>query len=643
MNVTLSTRLITWVGIPAALVLGAVVWNASRRSYDRVAAQTEQLSRLMARSYAASLETKLSQAQKIPEMIGRALETREFDTPDKIEAFLKQVVEKTPEIYGSCIAFKPNGLGTDEEMYAPYYYHGPKPEAPPIFKQLASPEYHYTQWDWYRQPRDEGRALWTEPYYDEGGGETIMITYSAPFRRDDLFWGIATIDIAMSQLMHEGRSATVGQSGYVFIVSEKGRFLSYPDAAKIMQAGIQDVNPVLGQSMLAGESGFMKTRDPWRDRAAWVAFAPVHTGGLSLAVVYPEEEALADASRLRNELLATGLLGLLAMVGALIFAARSVTKPIVEMARASQKVADGDLEQRLSVSAPALEVRNLMNAFNKMTRDLQMRMQELRYTTTVKERFEGELNAARSIQMSLVPKHFPAFPGRPELEVHALLRPAREIGGDLYDFYFLDDEWLCFLVGDVSGKGVPAALFMAVTKTLLKASSSRRVPMAKMIAHVNDELCEQSDSGMFVSLLYAHLNTRTGAVEFCNAGHPIPYLLGADGAARALTGPRDVAIGAMSALDYHVSSVQLSPGDTLFFYTDGVTEAMDRSDRFYSNARLESVLKDMGGLSVEKITRGVVRDVRTFAGEREQNDDISVMALRWVGAAAAGSSESSGS
>ncbi len=475
--------------------------------------------------------------------------------------------------------------------------------------------------------------MWTEPYFDDGGGNTIMITYSAPFRRDDLFWGIATIDIAMSQFMREGQSVTVGKTGYLFIVSKQGRFLTFPDESKILKASIQDENAVLGKRMLAGESGFLRTRDPWKDRTVWIAYSPVHNGELSLAVVYPEDEALADARHLRNELLATGAVGLLCLLGTLIFIARTTAKPIAELARAAQLVADGDLEQRLSVTAPTEEVRNLMNAFNKMTRDLQMRMQELRYTTTVKERFEGELNAARSIQMSLVPKHFPAFPGRPEVEVHALLRPAREIGGDLYDFYFLDEEWLCFLIGDVSGKGVPAALFMAVTKTLLKASSSRSDSIAKMIAHVNDELCEQTDSGMFVSLLYAHLHTRTGVVEFCNAGHPIPYLLGADHSTRPLTGAKDVAVGAMSALEYHVTTVQLTPGDALFFYTDGVTEALDRSDRFYSNARLECVLNDVGALAVEKITRGVVRDVRTFCGEREQSDDISVMALRWVGPA----------
>jgi sigma-B regulation protein RsbU (phosphoserine phosphatase) len=458
-----------------------------------------------------------------------------------------------------------------------------------------------------------------------------MITYSAPFRRDDVFWGIATIDIAMSQLMQRVEKATVGKTGYVFIVSKQGRYLAYPDPKKIMQASIQDTHPELGKHMLAGEHGFIRTREPLKNRSSWIAFSPVQNGELSLAIVYPEDEALGEARQLRTELLVSGLLGLLGLLGALFIVARSIAKPIQELAHAAQLVAAGDLEQRLSTHAPSVEVRDLMNAFNKMTRDLQMRMQELRYTTTVKERFEGELNAARSIQMSLVPKSFPAFPGRPEFDVHALLRPAREIGGDLYDFYFLDDDWLCFLIGDVSGKGVPAALFMAVTKTLLKASSSRSVPMAKLMEQVNNELCEQTDSGMFVSLIYGHLHTKTGDLEFTNAGHPAPYLITADGTVRPLKAEKDVALGAMSGLEYHSEQLRLSPGETLFFFTDGVPEALDRSDNFYANQRLEVALHSLSEVPVEKMTRGIVRDVRTFSGEREQSDDISVMAIRWNG------------
>src|SRR6187402_2940400 len=230
MKATLSTRLIVWVGVPAALVLGIVVWNASRRAFDRVAAQTEQLSRLMARSYAAELENGLSQVRKIPEMIGRTLETGHFDTPEQVENFLRQVVEKNPEIYGSCIAFRPRGLDPEVTAYAPYWYRS---EEGSKFEQLAKPDYNYFQWDWYRLPRDAGRAMWTEPYFDDGGGNTIMITYSAPFRKDDVFWGIATIDMAMSQFMRQGHQVQLGHSGYIVIVSKQGRYLAFPDQNKI--------------------------------------------------------------------------------------------------------------------------------------------------------------------------------------------------------------------------------------------------------------------------------------------------------------------------------------------------------------------------------------------------------------------------
>jgi sigma-B regulation protein RsbU (phosphoserine phosphatase) len=628
MKATLSTRLIVWVGVPAALLFATVLWLSSLRSTRRVIAETESRARATARFYAARLDGQLKAAAEIPAMHARAVESGAFDTKAKLENFLREVVEKNPQIYGSCIVFKPYSFDPAEYGYGPYYY---RTDHSLEFVQLAAPDYNYFQWAWYREPRDLGAAIWTEPYFDDGGGNVLMTTRSVPFRRDDAFWGVATIDIALTQLMDETKQLDLGQTGYAFIISKSGRFLAYPDTSKVMKAMLQDVSPALAGMMRNGEEGFHEMRDPLRSEDAWIAFAPVEAGNLALALIYPKKEVLAEAFGLQKEQLALGVLGLIGLFGALIFVARSVSKPIRQLAQAAQLVADGDLEQRLSATAPTEEVRNLMNAFNKMTRDLQMRMQELRYTTTVKERFEGELNAARSIQMSLVPKNFPAFPGRPEFDVHALLRPAREIGGDLYDFYFLDEDWLCFLIGDVSGKGVPAALFMAVTKTLLKASSSRRIPMAKLMQQVNDELCEQTDSGMFVSLLYGHLHTKTGELEFTNAGHPAPYIIGTDGRVRALDGEKDVAVGAMTGLEYHSTSLRLAPGDTLFLFTDGVPEALDRSEHFYGNTRLEIVLHDLAALPVEKITRGVVRDVRTFCGEREQSDDISVMTVRWLG------------
>ncbi|HEX8297404.1 MAG TPA: SpoIIE family protein phosphatase [Chthoniobacteraceae bacterium] len=630
MNAKLSTRLIVWVGVPGAVLFAGVLWFSSLRSVRRVVAETESTARATARFHAAHLQGRLLDAARIPLMHARALEAGSFRTRGELEGYLRQVVEKTPEIYGSCIAFRPHGFVPELADYAPYFY---RTEKGTEFVQLGTPEYNYPRWDWYRLPRDAGQPLWSEPYFDDGGGNTIMTTYSVPFQKDDAFWGIATIDIAMNQLIAATERILVGKTGYAFIISQSGRFLALPDAARIMKASLADDNPELAKRMLAGEDGFLRTKEPLRHEDAWIAFAPVQAGGFSLALVYPKREVLAQAFDLQKEQLVLGVIGLLALFGALVVVARSIGRPITALADAARQVAQGNLEQRLNIEAPIEEVRLLNFAFNKMTKDLQMRMQELRYTTTVKERIEGELSAARSIQMSLVPKRFPAFPERKEFDVHALVKPAREVGGDFYDFYLVDDDWLCFFIGDVSGKGVPAALFMAVTKTLLKASSSKPGLAAEMLVKVNNELCAQTDSGMFVSLLYALLDLRTGALELGNAGHPSPLILSASGEVTPMETRRNVALGAMPQLDYQITHAQLAPGDALFAYTDGVTEALNRDDQFYSPARLQTALQDLATLSVEKITRGIVQDVRAFGADREQSDDISVMALRWLGPA----------
>ncbi len=637
MKATLSRRLLIWVGVPAALLFAAILWFSSQRSVRRVVAATEASARATARFQAARMDGRLREAAKIATMHGRALESGIFHSRPELEAYLRLVVEKNTEIYGSCLAFKPHGFDPELTAYAPYFYRS---ERGTEFVQLGTADYNYFQWDWYREPRDLGEPLWTEPYFDEGGGNTLMTTYSVPFRKDDLFWGIATIDIALTQLLIETKAIVAGRTGYAMIITRSGRFLAYPDPAVIMKASLQESNLTLAQRMMGGEEGFQNTREPLRGRNAWVAFAPIQAGGFSLAIVYPENEVLAGAFDLQQEQLALGVIGLAALFAALFFVAKSVSRPISELSLAAQEVAEGNLDQRLEIDAPFEEVRHLTLAFNKMTRDLQMRMQELRYTTTVKERIEGELSAARSIQMSLIPKRFPAFPERREIDLHALVKPAREVGGDFYDFHLIEDDWLCFFIGDVSGKGVPAALFMAVTKTLLKASSSKPGAAGEMLAKVNNELCDQTDSGMFVSLIYAMLDLRTGALELGNAGHPSPFILGGDGVVTPMDTRRNVALGAIGQLDYQITHAQLAPGDALFLYTDGVTEALNSAQQFYTPARLQIALKDLATLPTEKITRGVVQDVQAFSAEREQSDDISVMAVRWLGPATAASNPS---
>jgi len=243
-----------------------------------------------------------------------------------------------------------------------------------------------------------------------------------------------------------------------------------------------------------------------------------------------------------------------------------------------------------------------------------------------KERMEETLKLAHDIQMSMVPKIFPPFPDRSEFDIFATLVPAREVGGDLYDFFFLDDDHLCFAVGDVSGKGVPASLFMAVTKTLFKATAGNGGTPGEILARLNTEICRDNESCMFVTLFCGILNIRTGQVDYSNGGHNLPYYLHHEGVS-PLENFGGRALGLVTQSPYASGQIVLNPGDALVLYTDGVTEAMNPSETLYSDQRLERFLANNRGSSPRQMIGDLLSDVRQFAGEAPQSDDITVLAL----------------
>jgi phosphoserine phosphatase RsbU/P len=250
-------------------------------------------------------------------------------------------------------------------------------------------------------------------------------------------------------------------------------------------------------------------------------------------------------------------------------------------------------------------------------------------------RIEHELDSAREIQLGMVPGRFPAPTPETPVEIFAALQPARQIGGDLYDFFYLDAHTLCLVIADVSDKGAPAALFMAHTKTLirvvatlLRTADGRRPGPAEVIAMVNAELCADNKSGMFVTAFFAILDIRAGVLSFCNAGHNTPYLIKGRGDVAALDGVHGRALGVRSASVYTNGSSTLSPGDCLFLFTDGITEAVDNVGRFFEDERLQSSLKAMAGGHAENIVEAVVGSVHVFAGATPQADDIAAMAIR---------------
>ena len=248
-----------------------------------------------------------------------------------------------------------------------------------------------------------------------------------------------------------------------------------------------------------------------------------------------------------------------------------------------------------------------------------------------KQRIEESLKLAADIQMGMLPSTFPAFPERNDFDLFAGIIPAKEVGGDFYDFFLIDKKHLCFVIGDVSGKGIPAALFMALTKTQIKASSSRRRTPGDILFRANNDLCHENESSMFCTLFYGIMNTETGEVTYANAGHNPPYIIEKGVEPVQIESTGGIALGVMEEMEFESATFTVSKGDSIFLYTDGVNEAMNEVDEEYSYERLEDYLKENSTGSITDMVNKNLESVKEFAGAAPQSDDITVLALRYLG------------
>jgi sigma-B regulation protein RsbU (phosphoserine phosphatase) len=316
-----------------------------------------------------------------------------------------------------------------------------------------------------------------------------------------------------------------------------------------------------------------------------------------------------------------------------------ISRPLKQLADYTLSLASQDFAPAAEIPAEIVglpqkskdEIGKLAESFIHMKRTLQRYLNDLKETTATNERIESELKIAHEIQMSMVPKTFPPFPDRREFDLYATLVPAREVGGDFYDFFFIDDQRLCFAIGDVSGKGVPASLFMALTKTMFRATGGRQNATPEIIlSRLNGEICRDNESCMFVTVFCCVLDIRTGQVAYSNAGHNLPYVL-SNGTVMALPKTGGIALGVTEAVNFHAGQLLLKPGDQLVLYTDGVTEAMNKDNQFFSERRLETTLQDMNGLSSKEVIAKVVKEVQRFSAGAPQSDDITMLVLDYVG------------
>jgi sigma-B regulation protein RsbU (phosphoserine phosphatase) len=364
-----------------------------------------------------------------------------------------------------------------------------------------------------------------------------------------------------------------------------------------------------------------------------------------VASVYLDELRAPARAIVKKQILLTSIVFLFAIACTYVLVNR-VSKPLNQLTAYARHVVERDFTNSNSIASSIDEigrsirdeVGRLAATFAYMIRALQEYIDKLTETTAARERIESELRVAHDIQMSMLPKIVPSFRERPEFDIYATMTPAREVGGDFYDFFFIDDKHFCLAIGDVSGKGVPASLFMAVSKSLIRlttalirALTAQGSSPDEVLRRVNTELERENEQCMFVTIFLAIVELESGQVEYSNAGHNPPFLISADGGLRALDDLRAPPVGVKADAPYGRSPLRLLPGDVLFMYTDGITEAENPEGSFFSENRLKECLTRNEGKSLEERAHRIVQEVANFRASSPQSDDMTLLVFRYLG------------
>ncbi|MEA2104761.1 MAG: SpoIIE family protein phosphatase, partial [Candidatus Cloacimonadota bacterium] len=584
----ISRKLILRICIPLLVVYMAILFLFYSSAKKDALKQTKKYLIELTAHYATELNSRFIQIAQAPKSIAQTIQTFPYPNSAQIKSILNQKLESDSTIFGMAVAFEPYYFSKYQKLYAPYSY---RMNGKIIFKNLEE-KLNYFPKDWYNIPKLLDASYWGEPYYDEGGGNILMNTFSTPIYSKGKLVGVATADMSL-ELLEKRMDNIKIMDGYTFIISKHGTYIYHPNKKDIMSESIfskaEKYNfPQMrkfGREMLKGKSAVESFPDPITNSKKWLVYTPIKSNGWTLAVVIPEKTILTSVNStiLRQAFLM--LIGLLVILGVIIWASFGITKPIAKLVVMAKKIADGNLDVQLKDIKGEDEIHELAVVFNKMIIDLNHYINDLTKATRAKQAVESELKIARQIQESLLPRIFPAFPNRKEFDLYARNIPAKEVAGDFYDFFFLDDDHLAFIIADVSGKGISAGLFMAVTRTLLKTVCQKGVEPSDALERANIILSQENDACMFTTLFLGIYDVRTGDFSYANAGHDEPIIMPPNRNLRIIPTLKNIALGLYESHKFNQETDHLDKDDIVVLYTDGVIEATSKENELYGEER----------------------------------------------------------
>lgn len=597
-----------------------------------------------------------------------------LDHPDRLHNIMQRVVELNPHIRSCGLSFIADYYPQKGHWFCPYAV---KDEEGRIeCSTIGDSKHDYLNAAWFTEALEADSSYWSKPFMDSRDTITPLVSYMVPIHNKQ-GKTVAILGADMSLYKFSGRLmrglSLKGDSVHVnyrrgeedddnsansfrslkeqlgsfeFIIDHDGTYIAHPDSGYVIRknyfelakATNDTIDDYVGRQMVARKDGIFKDEEgngwhfdffDFEISEVYMFYMPIEHTNWSIAMAVARYSI--DALAIGFGAIFLILVGLALLVVRLVgkFVAKRVTRPLGQLAASADEVAKGNFNAPLPQLKHYDEVRLLRDSFEEMQHSLTHYIAELKDTTASKAAIENELKVAHDIQMSMLPKTYPPYPERDDIDIYGSLTPAKDVGGDLFDFY-IRNEKLFFCVGDVSGKGVPASLVMAVTRSLFRNISAHVAEPDEIVRTLNNAMAEGNDTNMFVTLFVGVLDLATGLLEYCNAGHNYAMLIG--NLVSTLPCDPNLPIGVMPDMTFTKQQLTIEPETTIFLYTDGLNEAEDSGHALFGVERIIRIAELMvkeGKNDPTTIINEMIEGVHRFVDDAEQSDDMTILAIKY--------------
>ena len=543
-----------------------------------------------------------------------------FQSSEISEIAALEYLRSFSTVVGGGVWFEPYAYNKDTLRAGVYAYYD-KVSGEVRLDDFEMDDYDYHNETWYREIADSierpYQVVWTKPYLDDTS--FIMVTTAGAGVYDDegRLIAVSNVDWEIDEMVNELLEVKPTDNSFVLLCA--------PEHSLIISSTYKDIERLSSLDDIHWDihAGSFTTNG-----INYLSFSQILDNGWLLSIPIPENDIFGEVERQNHRFsLIIVLLAFLMLCLVYIIISKLINTPIKQLTSDVAQLALGNLDMQIKITSKD-ELGLLGQTFNKMKTDLKNSIEAFASEHTEKERLSTELSIASEIQGRMLPHIFPPFPDRTEFNIFASMLPAKEVGGDFYDFFFINDDNLAVVIADVSGKGVPSALLMAITKTVIKNYASAGHSPGEVFKTVNNTLCENNDSAMFVTAFMGFYNIISGRFVYVNAGHNPPLIKKGENEFEFIKMKPRFVLGVVKNTEYHEEEITLGQGDTLYLYTDGVTETMNAKREFFTESRLLEVLNKNRDYEPEELLAAVKTEIDNFTGEAEQSDDVTMLALK---------------